>query len=467
VKRAGVLPRYIFAFQGLSSRPVTQQFRRLDPFFDAHACCMEHCPMTFSADEDFAKQLDAEDPLRGFRDKFHLPLGKDSKPLIYFAGNSLGLMPKSARQVVDQELDDWARLGVDAHLEAKTPWYSYHETLREPTARMVGARPVEVICMNSLTVNLHLMMATFYRPRKHSRFKILMEDPAFPSDTYAIKTQIVHHGLNPKDALVLAGPRKGEFTVRTEDIVDLIKKNADQLAVVMIAGINFFTGQLFDISTITKAAQKHGITVGIDLAHAAGNVPLSLHDWNVDFAVWCSYKYLNAGPGAVAGAYLHERHATNTKMPRFAGWFGNDPNTRFQMQLKPEFIPVPSADGWQISNPPIFSMAPLRASLSIFDEAGGMQRLREKSTMLTAYLEFLINSAGPKRYSVITPRDTNARGCQLSILAHEHPKELFKELQTAGVKCDFREPNVIRVAPTPLYNTFHEVWRLAQILNLV
>src|SRR3984893_2780393 len=420
--------------------------------------------MNFSIEEDFAKQLDAEDPLRSFREKFHLPLGKDGEPLIYFAGNSLGLMPKSARQSVDEELDDWARLGVDAHLEANTPWHTYQQPLRDPTARMVGAKAVEVICMNSLTVNLHLMMATFYRPTK-SRFKILMEDPAFPSDTYAIKTQIRHHRLDPKDALVLASPRKGEFVVRSEDIVDLIEKNRDTLAVIMIAGVNFFTGQLFDMPTITKAAQKRGILVGFDLAHAAGNVPLAMHDWNVDFAVWCSYKYLNAGPGAVAGAYVHERHATNTKLPRLAGWFGNDPSTRFRMQLEPEFIPVPSADSWQISNPPIFSMAPLRASLSIFEEAGGMQRLRDKSLKLTGYLELLINNAGSKRYSVITPHDAEARGCQLSILAHEHPKEVLKELHAGGVKCDFREPNVIRVAPTPLYNTFHEAWRFAQILN--
>jgi kynureninase len=318
--------------------------------------------------------------------------------------------------------------------------------------------------MNSLTVNLHLMMATFYRPRKHSGFKILMEDPAFPSDTYAIKTQIVHHGLDPKEALVLARPRDGEFTVRTADIVDLIEKHADQLAVVMIAGMNFFTGQLFDIPTITAAAQKRGITVGVDLAHAIGNVPLALHDWNVDFAVWCSYKYLNAGPGAVAGAFVHERHATNTKLPRLAGWFGNDPNTRFRMHLEPDFIPVPSADGWQISNPPIFSMAPLRASLAIFDEAGGMETLRAKSIKLTGYLQFLLEAAGDSKLTVITPRETDTRGCQLSILAHEHPKELFKKLDEAGVKCDFREPNVIRVAPTPLYNTFHEVWRFARIL---
>src|SRR6266568_1601231 len=418
---------------------------------------------TFSTGEKFAQQLDAEDPLRSFRDRFHLPVGANGEPLIYFAGNSLGLMPKSAKQIVEQELEDWADLGVDAHLDAVTPWYSYHETLREPTARLVGAQPNEVICMNSLTVNLHLMMATFYRPTK-PRFKILMEEPAFPSDTYAIKSQIVHHGLDPKEVLILARPRKGEFTIRQEDIEPALDKHGEQIAVVMMGGLNFFTGQLFDIEKITALAQKRGCTVGFDLAHAIGNVPLALHDWNVDFAVWCSYKYLNAGPGAVAGAFVHERHATNTELPRLAGWFGNDPNTRFRLHLEPDFIPVASADGWQISNPPIFSMAPLRASLAVFDQAGGIDPLRVKSTKLTGYLEFLLTEIGSKKFSVITPRDPNGRGCQLSILAHQHPKALHEELVAAGVKCDFREPNVIRVAPTPLYNTFHEVWRFARIL---
>ncbi|PYK24585.1 MAG: kynureninase [Verrucomicrobia bacterium] len=417
----------------------------------------------FSADETFASEMDAQDPLREFREQFYLPVGKDGKPLIYFAGNSLGLMPKSARAVVEEELNNWAKLGVDAHHAAGTPWYSYHEALREPTARLVGAKPIEVICMNSLTVNLHLMMATFYRPTR-SRFKILMEEPAFPSDTYAIKTQIAHHGLDAKDTLILAQARNGETTIRTEDILDLINKHADQLAVVMFGGVNFFTGQLFSLKEITAAAREHGIIAGFDLAHAIGNVPLSLHEWDVDFAVWCSYKYLNAGPGAVAGAFVHERHATNTKLPRLAGWFGNDPNTRFRLHLEPEFIPVPSADGWQISNPPIFAMAPLRASLAIFDRSGGIDPLRAKSTKLTGYLEFLLTEIGSKKFSVITPRDPNGRGCQLSILAHQHPKQLHEELVAAGVKCDFREPNVIRVAPTPLYNTFHEVWRFAKIL---
>src|SRR6202051_355551 len=420
--------------------------------------------MQFSTDESFAKQLDAEDPLHSFRQNFHLPLGKDSEPLIYFAGNSLGLMPKSARAIVEEELNNWAKLGADAHHAAGTPWYSYHEALREPTACIVGAKPVEVICMNSLTVNLHLMMATFYRPTQ-SRVKILIEEQAVPSDTYAIKTQIVHHGLDPKDALILARPRKDAFTIQTEDVVDLIEKHADQLAVVMIGAVNFFTGQLLDMAAITEAAQKHGIIAGFDLAHAIGNVPLSLDDWHVDFAVWCSYKYLNAGPGAVAGAFVHERHATNTELPRLAGWFGNDPNTRLRLQLEPEFIPVPSADGWQISNPPIFSMAPLRASLAMFDEAGGMEPLRAKSMKLTGYVELLLEQIGSKKFTVITPFDADARGCQLSILVHEHPKALFGKLQAAGVKCDFREPNVTPAAPPPLYNTFHEVWCFAKILS--
>jgi kynureninase len=416
--------------------------------------------LSFSPEENFALQLDVEDSLRQFRDKFHLPLGADGKPLTYLAGNSLGLMPKAAKQIVEQELDDWAKLAVDAHLAAKTPWYSYHETLREPMARLVGAQPNEVVCMNSLTVNLHLMLATFYRPTK-SRFKILMEDPAFPSDTYAIKSQIVHHGFDPGDALLLARPREGEHSIRQEDIEATLAKHGEQIALVLVAGVNFFTGQLFDIAKITSSAQKRGCTVGIDLAHAAGNVPLTLHDWNVDFAVWCSYKYLNAGPGAVAGAFVHERHATNRKLPRLAGWWGNDPTTRFRMQLEPEFVPVASADSWAVSNPPIFSMAPLRASLAIFDEAG-MRALRLKSTKLTGYLQFLLDQLSSKAFTVITPNDPNERGCQLSILVHKNPKELFAKLEAAGVKCDFREPNVIRAAPTPLYNTFREIWGFAK-----
>ena len=420
--------------------------------------------MPYSVDEEFALQLDRQDAFRSFRDKFHLPLGSNGQPLIYFVGNSLGLMPKSARQIVEQELDDWAKLGSGAHSHAVTPWYSYHETVREPLARLVGAQPIEVVCMNSLTVNLHLMMATFYRPSP-SRFKVLMEEPAFPSDTYAVKSQIEHHGFDPGEALIQARPRDGEFTVRHEDILTLIEKHGDEIALVLFAGVNFFTGQLFDIRELTRAAQTKGCKVGIDLAHAVGNVPLALHDWNVDFAAWCSYKYLNAGPGSAAGVFVHERHATNRDLPRLAGWFGNDPATRFRMQLEPDFIPVPSADAWQVSNPPIFSMAPLRASLALFDEAGGIEQLRSKSVALTGYLGYLLERAGAKLFTVITPPEPNERGCQLSILVHDKPRDMSKSLEIAGAKCDFREPNVIRAAPTPLYNTFHEVWRFARLLS--
>jgi len=420
--------------------------------------------MTFSADEDSSRQLDAEDPLRLFRERFHLPADAAGRPLIYFVGNSLGLMPRATRQIVAQELDDWARLGVDGHFDAAAPWYSYHETLREPAARLVGALPNEVVCMNSLTVNLHLLMATFYRPTK-SRHKILMEDPAFPSDTYAIKSQIAHHGFGPNESLLLARAREGEHTIRQEDIAALLEKHGHETAFVLLAGVNFFSGQLVYCAEITAAARKRGCMVGIDLAHAAGNVPLALHDWKVDFAVWCSYKYLNSGPGAVAGAFVHERHATNRELPRFAGWWGNDPATRFRMHLEPDFVPVASADSWQLSNPPILALAPLRTSLAIFDEAGGMEKLRAKSLRLTGYLELLLDQMPSRIFSVITPRQPNERGAQLSILVHEHPKELFKKLEAAGVKTDFREPNVIRVAPVPLYNTFHEVWRFAQILS--
>ncbi len=419
--------------------------------------------MDFSADEEFARQCDREDALAGFRDRFHLPVGDDGQPLIYFVGNSLGLMPKATRQIVDQELDDWARLAVDGHFAAATPWYTYHETLREPAARLVGALPNEVVCMNSLTVNLHLLMATFYRPTK-ARCKILMEEPAFPSDTYAIKSQIAHHGFDPEECLVLARPRVGEFALHQEDIEELLEKEGEQIALVLFAGVNFFTGQLFDIARITSVAQKLGCTVGIDLAHAVGNAPLALHDWNVDFAVWCCYKYLNSGPGAVAGAFVHDRHARNRELPRLTGWWGNDPKTRFRMQLEPDFIPVPSADAWQISNPPILAMAPLRTSLALFDEAGGIAALRAKSERLTGYFQFLLDRISSELFTVITPRQNNERGCQLSILVHERPAELFQKLEAAGVKCDFREPNVIRAAPTPLYNTFHEVWRCGQIL---
>jgi kynureninase len=316
--------------------------------------------------------------------------------------------------------------------------------------------------MNGLTVNLHLMMVSFYRPTPQ-RCRILVEEPAFPSDTYAIRTQIRYHGFDPADALLSIRPRAGEHTIRTDDIEQLLAREGAKIALVMLSGVNFFTGQFLDIERITRAAHAQGCIAGFDLAHAAGNVPLRLHDWDVDFAAWCTYKYLNCGPGSVAGCFVHERHGQNAGIPRFGGWWGNDPDTRFRMHLEPEFIPRRGADGWQLSNPPILSMAALKASLAIFDEVG-VEALRTKSVRLTGYLQYLLDQIASQRYSVITPREIDQRGCQLSILAHENARDLHRKLLAADVVCDFREPNVIRVAPVPLYNSFHDVWRFAQLL---
>lgn len=418
--------------------------------------------IAYQPDEAYAHKLDAEDPLAAYRDRFLIPTRADGSPVIYLCGNSLGLQPKTVRPAVEQELNDWATLAVDAHFKGANPWYSYHEMFRESGARLVGGNSGEVVMMNGLTVNLHLMMVTFYRPTRE-RYRILMEDCAFPSDTYAVRTQIRHHGFDPDDALVVARPRDGEHTLRTEDAEALLDREGNSVALVMFSGVNYFTGQLFDIARITAAAHQHGCVAGWDLAHAAGNAALKLHDWNVDFACWCSYKYLNSGPGGVAGCFVHERHGRNTSLLRFGGWWGNDPDTRFRMHLEPEFIPRPGADGWQLSNPPILAMAALKASMEIFDEVG-MAALRAKSRRLTGYLQFLLDRMPAGRFEVITPRDPAARGCQLSILAHREPKATFDALHTAGVVCDFRQPNVIRVAPVPLYNTYHDVWRFAQIL---
>jgi len=418
--------------------------------------------MIYSPDESFARDMDAADPIRDYRDRFHIPLATDGEPVIYLCGNSLGLQPKSARGYVEQELDDWAKLAVDAHFEGTRPWYPYHELFRDSGARLVGARPGEVVMMNSLTVNLHLMMVSFYRPTPQ-RFKILIDYPTFPSDIYAVKSQITCHGRDPADALIVVRPREGEHTLQTEDIEATIEREGDSIALVLLAGVNFFTGQLYDIPRLVDAAHARGCNVGLDLAHAAGNVPLQLHDWNVDFACWCNYKYLNSGPGAVAGCFVHERHGRNIDLPRYAGWWGNDPDKRFLMHLLPDFVARQGADGWQLSSPPIMALAPVLASMEIFDEVG-MPALRDKSQKLTGYLEFLIDRIPDKRYEVITPRDPDARGCQLSILAHDDPKGLFKALQQQHVVGDFREPNVIRVAPVPLYNTFRDVWRFATIL---
>lgn len=424
----------------------------------------------FRSDEDFAHALDRDDPLAACRERFHIPARPDGQPVIYLCGNSLGLMPRTAREAVNTELDDWAALAVDGHFHGRNPWYGYHEPLREPAARLVGALPHEVVMMNSLTVNLHLMMVSFYRPTAE-RFKILIEDCAFPSDRYAAQSQLRCHGFDPDEGLAVLRPRPGEHTLRTEDIEALLEREGPRIALLLLGGVNYYTGQVFDMPRIAAAARRQGCVVGLDLAHAAGNVPLSLHDWDVDFAAWCSYKYLNGGPGAVAGCFVHERHARDTELPRFGGWWGNDPATRFRMHLNERFEPVASADAWQLSNPPILSMAAVRASLAIFDEIG-VQRLRAKSQTMTAYLLYLLENlwgrkaGGRAKLEIITPLEPEARGCQLSILVHtDEPQRLQQALQDEGVVCDFRPPNVVRVAPVPLYNTYHELWRFAQVLR--
>lgn len=423
--------------------------------------------------ESHAKSLDAADPLRRFRGEFHIPPSPahtDGAPSIYLCGNSLGLMPRAARAAIEEDLADWARLGVEGHFHAKHPWYPYHEFLRESAAELVGAMPREVVVMNSLTVNLHLLMLSFYQPTRE-RFKILIDWPCFPSDVYAVKSQIRLRGFDPDSGLLMLKPREGEHTIRTEDAEAFLAREGKSIAMVLLAGVNFVTGQFMDIARITKAAHAAGCVIGWDCAHAAGNIDLKLHDWNADFAAWCSYKYLNSGPGAVAGAFIHERHFSRPDydaMHRLEGWWGNDPDSRFKMG--PEFTPVRSADAWQLSNPPILAMTPVRVSLDLFRQAG-MKNLREKSQKLTAYLESLVNdiakepAAQKHRISIITPRESNTRGCQLSIMTEVGAKELHKKLGEQGVLCDFREPNVIRVAPVPLYNSFHDCWRFAGALR--
>lgn len=419
--------------------------------------------MTEAGGREDARRLDAADPLRAFRDRFHIPPHGDGD-CVYLCGNSLGLQPVDAATLVNEELDDWRRLGVEGHFRARRPWMPYHGQLAEPLAGLVGADPGEVVCMNTLTVNLHLMMVSFYRPTAE-RYKLLIERPAFPSDRYAAESQVKYHGYAPDDALLEIGPRDGESAIRMEDLADLIEREGPRIALVMLPGVQYYSGQLFDMAAITELARRQGCAVGYDLAHAVGNVPLALHDWGADFAVWCSYKYLNAGPGAVAGCFVHARHARAFDLPRFAGWWGHEEATRFRMG--PEFVPMGGAEGWQLSNPPILSMTPLIASLALFHEAG-MDRLREKSLRLTGYLERLLDDALPDDIHVFTPREVDSRGCQLSLaLAHgpERGRRVFDRLTEAGVICDWREPDVIRVAPVPLYNRFEDVHRFVGILR--
>ncbi len=410
--------------------------------------------------EEFALAADEKDALRYCRDLFHVPV-KDGKDCIYLAGNSLGLQPKKVKEYIDDELVDWAQMGVEGHFSARHPWLPYHENLTDMTARLVGAKPIEVVVMNTLTVNLHLMMVSFYRPTQ-KRYKILVEKNAFPSDQYAVASQAKFHGFNPAGAVVELAPRASEMTMRTEDIVELIEREGDSIALVMLGNVNYLTGQAFDMKAITAAAHAKGCQAGFNLAHGAGNLRVQLHDWDVDFAVWCSYKYLNSGPGSLAGCFVHKRHAYEHELPRFAGWWGHNKQTRFVMGQV--FDPIAGAEGWQLSNPPIFPLAALRASIEIFD-AATMDALREKSERLTGYLEFLLDRLPPGYCTIITPRDPAQRGCQLSLRLKGDPRDVLEKLKDAGVICDFREPDIIRVAPTPLYNRFIDVYQFAAILS--
>ena len=407
----------------------------------------------------FASQLDQQDQLSRFRDDFHL-LQKDGKPVVYLCGNSLGLQPKSVKAAIDQELKDWAELGVEGHFNGKNPWMYYHHFLTEKAAKIVGAKPKEVVIMNNLSVNLHLMMVSFYRPTPQ-RYKIMMEVSAFPSDQYAMETQARFHGFEPNDAIIELKPREGEYTLRTEDILAQIEANKDSLAIVMMGGVNYYTGQAFDMQQISKAAHEVGAQVGFDLAHAAGNINLQLHNWEVDFAVWCTYKYLNSGPGGTSGVFVHEKHANNPNLPRFAGWWGHDEKERFQM--KKGFKPMEGAAGWQLSNAQIFPMAIHKASLEIFDEAG-FAHVLNKSQILTAYLEFILEEF-KEHLTIITPSDAKFRGCQLSIIVKQDGRKLFDFLESKNIMPDWREPDVIRMSPVPLYNSFEDIYKVGQALK--
>ena len=422
--------------------------------------------MKFESGQEFAKQLDQADTLKSFRNEFLFPQ-HNGKDVIYFTGNSLGLQPKILRSHLEQELNDWSKYGVEGHFHAQNPWFSYHEYLTQANATIVGAKPIEVVCMNQLTVNLHLLMVSFYRPSK-TRYKILCEAKAFPSDQYAIESQINFHGLSTEEALIEIAPRENCQTIDENDILEAIEKNKDSLALVLIGGVNYYSGQLFDIEKITAAAHKVGAYAGWDLAHAAGNVELKLHDWNVDFACWCTYKYMNSGPGSVAGAFVHEKHA-NENLPRFAGWWGHKKEVRFKMEKG--FVPMSGAEGWQISNAPVLSMAAHKASLEIFERAK-FSSLIKKSKVLTGYLEFLIqeinkNKSGKNNYplEIITPSNEKQRGAQLSIIAHGYGKDLHNKMIEQGIISDWREPNVIRLAPVPLYNSYCDMYDFAQILT--
>ncbi|MES2812598.1 MAG: kynureninase [Bacteroidota bacterium] len=419
--------------------------------------------MSFQNTLEFAQQLDAQDELKAYRSEFIFPQ-HNNKNVIYFTGNSLGLQPKRAKKYVEDVMNDWANLAVEGHFYAEKPWWDYQERFAEPLSKIVGAKSSEVTVMNTLTVNLHLLMVSFYRPTK-TRYKIICEEKAFPSDQYMFQSQVQHHGFDTKDAIVEIRRREGEHNIRLEDVLAKINEVGDELALVLIGGVNYYTGQVFDMKMITEAGHKVGAYVGFDLAHAAGNIKLELHDWNVDFAAWCSYKYMNSGPGNASGCFVHEKHH-HTNLPRFAGWWGHNKERRFKME--PDFDPVHGADGWQVSNLPILSLAPYLASAEMFAEVG-MEKLIAKRDKITAYLEFILHEIDIEipgtEFEIITPSNPEERACQLSVFLHGQGRNLFDYLMKNGVITDWREPNVIRLAPVPLYCSFEDMYNFGQVLK--
>ncbi|WP_223670033.1 kynureninase [Kangiella shandongensis] len=414
---------------------------------------------------DYAKNLDSQDPLKAIRDEFAIPKQSNGDDEIYLCGNSLGLQPKLAAEYVNDELTQWRKLGVKGHFSGDYPWMPYHEFLSQGFADLVGAKTSEVVSMNTLTANLHFMMVSFYRPTP-TRHKIIIEDHAFPSDHYAVESQIKYHGFDPTESMILLKPRDGEEILRDNDILQAIQEHGDSTALILLPGVQYYTGQVLDMEAITKAGHAKGCYVGFDLAHAAGNIPMKLHQWGPDFAAWCTYKYLNSGPGSVAGCFVHERHHKDKALPRFAGWWGHDKESRFKMENS--FVPTESAEAWQLSNPPILSLAAIRGSLDTVAKAGGIEKLREKSLKLTAYLRQLLETELSEEVNILTPKLEKASGAQLSLTINLHGtdgKTIFDAIEAAGVTCDFRYPNVIRVAPVPQYNSFEDCYRFVDILK--
>ena len=420
--------------------------------------------MIFENTREFAQSLDAQDGLNKYRQEFIFP-HVNGKQVIYFTGNSLGLQPKRTKSYVDEVMADWANLAVEGHFYSDKPWWDYQERFAVPLSDIVGAKPAEVGVMNTLTVNLHLLMVSFYNPTPH-KYKIICEEKAFPSDQYMFQSQVKFHGFDPKDAIVEIKRREGEANIRLEDVLAKIEEVGSELALVLIGGVNYYTGQVFDMKTITAAGQKYGAYVGWDLAHAAGNIKLELHDWNVDFAAWCSYKYMNSGPGNASGFFVHEKHHNDKELNRFAGWYGHNKERRFKME--PDFDPVHGADGWQISNLPILSLAPYLASVEMFAEVG-MDKLIAKRNLITSYLEFVLHEIDKELegadFEILTPSNQEERGCQLSVYLHGQGRELFEYLMKNGVITDWREPNVIRLAPAPFYCSFEDMYEFGQILK--